>query len=58
LHNGNTICSAYQSTVKFFEITHQKHIVWKSNAGGVTGNPTHVFLLDVAGDPSKGELLR
>jgi hypothetical protein len=58
LHNGNTICSAYQSTVKFFEITHQKHIVWKSNAGGVTGNPTHVFLLDVAGDPAKGELLR
>lgn len=58
LQNGNTICSAYQSTVKFFEITHQKHIVWKSNAGGVTGNPTHVFLLDVAGDPAKGELLR
>lgn len=58
LRNGNTICAAYQSTVKFFEITHKKHVVWTSNAGGVTGNPTHIFLLDVAGDPSKGDLLR
>jgi len=58
LRNGNTLCAAYSSTTKFFEITHQKHVVWKSNAGGAVGNPTHIFLLDVNGDPAKGELLR
>jgi hypothetical protein len=58
LRNGNTICSAYNSSTKFFEITRKKRVVWKSNAGNVTGNPTHVFLLDIAGDPAKGELLR
>lgn len=58
LRNGNTICAAYTSTTKFFEITHQKHVVWKSNAGGFAGNPSHIFLLDVPGDPSKGDILR
>jgi hypothetical protein len=58
LRNGNTICATYSSTVKFFEISHKKRVVWTSNAGGFTGNPTHIFLLDIAGDPAKGELLR
>jgi hypothetical protein len=57
LPNGNFVFAAYTSTYKIVEITRDKKVVWKVQNSAI-GNPTHVMLLDIKGDPTKGELTR
>lgn len=64
LPNGNTLLCNWLGHgqegkgVPMFEITRDKKIVWQFNDTKLTRNVTNVFLLDVPGDPIKGEVLR
>ena len=55
LPNGNTVASAYKSDYTLFEVTPDKKVLWKVPSKGL-GAFTHVQMLDVKGDPAKGEL--
>jgi len=55
LPNGNTVVSAYRSQYTLFEVTPEKKVLRKVPGKGL-GTLTHVQVLDVQGDPAKGEL--
>jgi hypothetical protein len=57
LTNGNMVIAAYNSTYKLFEMTPDKKVVWKLQNAAI-GDPTHVYVLDDPGDPTKGEVIR
>lgn len=57
LGNGNTVVSWYGGNPQFFEITPDKKVVWQvydKRFSAVSG----LFLLDVKGDATKGEVLK
>ena len=57
LPNGNTVVSWYGGNPQFFEITPDKKVVWRvydKRFSAVSG----LFLLDVKGDVTKGEVLK
>ena len=57
LPNGNTVVSWYGGNPQFFEITPDKKVVWQvydKRFSAVSG----LFLLDVKGDVTKGEVLK
>ncbi|NWK54378.1 hypothetical protein HW115_02055 [Verrucomicrobiaceae bacterium N1E253] len=58
LPNGNLICTSYNSDYPIFEITPDKHIVWKIKASSEIGQPLHVQAVKDPGNPANFELLK
>lgn len=57
LPNGNTVVSWYGGNPQYFEITPEKKVIWQvydKRFSAVSG----LFLLDVKGDATKGEILK
>ena len=57
LPNGNTVVSWYGGNPQFFEITPEKKGVWQAydkRLSAISG----LFLLNVKGDATKGEVLK
>jgi len=57
LPNGNTVVATYHGDPQFLEVTRDKKVVWSYNHQEL-GNASGIVLLDVKGDPAKGEILR
>jgi hypothetical protein len=64
LPNGNTILCNWGGhghvgkQTQIIEITPNKEVVWKVFRNNVFATPLHIQLLDIPGDPAKGELIR
>jgi len=64
LPNGNTILCNWGGhghvgkQTQIVEITPEKKVVWKVFRNSVFATPLHIQVLDVKGDPAKGELIR
>jgi hypothetical protein len=64
LPNGNTVLCNWGGhghigeQTQIIEITPEKEVVWKVFRNSVFATPLHIQLLDVEGDPAKGELIR
>ena len=57
LPNGNTVVSTYHGHPQFLEVTRDKKVVWSYDHKDL-GNVSGILLLDVPGDPARGEILR
>jgi hypothetical protein len=64
LPNGNTVFCNYLGhghlgeQSQYFEVTRDKKVVWQGGDHAQFKDINQIFLLDVAGDPLKGEILR
>ncbi|MDP6524294.1 MAG: hypothetical protein QGH15_08725 [Kiritimatiellia bacterium] len=64
LPNGNTVLCNWGGhghvgkQTQIIEITPKKEVVWKVFRNETFSTPLHVQLLDIPGDPAKGELVR
>lgn len=57
LPNGNRVVSTYHGMPQFFEVTPAKKVVWSYNNKALA-NVSGIVILDIKGDPAKGEILR